>query len=160
MIRVDPHLLDSIADAVNPLLALTAVTFAFARKRKAREVLPPRRFLAGVLLGLTVVYLLQNLDSRLHFCSRLGLDYSTHSAFAVSVVTSLVLANARWLFALVPVLLGYGWLMAHLGYHTVADMLAAAAVLVPATWALHRLLRATPPAPADGARALDLTHDT
>ena len=147
---MDAQLLDTIADAVNPLLALAALIWAFARSREARRALPPWRFVAGLALGLVAVYTVHNLDLRLRIWPRLGLDYSTHSAFATSVATSLAVADRRWAFALVPVLVGYAWLMVCQGYHSPSDIAAAAALMAPLTWLCHAGLRRVPTSPATG----------
>lgn len=136
-----PELLDKIADAVNPLLALAALVFAFARNRSSREALSPWRFLGGVALSLAAVYLLHNLDARLRLWARLGVDYSTHTAFHACVATSLVLADRRWAVPLVPLFIGYASLMVRLGYHSPPDILLATALLAPLTVGGHALLR-------------------
>ena len=78
-------------------------------------------------------------DERFGLWSGLGLDYSTHTAFAVAIITSVSAMNRRWLFVLAPVLLAYAALMIYLGYHSLLDILAAALVIAPTTWLIHRM---------------------
>ena len=47
--------------------------------------------------------------------------------------------NRRWLFVLVPVLFAYTALMIYLGYHSLLDIVAAALVIAPTTWLIHRM---------------------
>ena len=133
--------LETLADLVNPLLGVTVLIAAATATRRRSAERPAWRFIVGTVAGLAVVYAVHNLDAHFHLWAQFGLDYSTHSAVAVSLVTSLAVGSLRRLVVLLPVLVGYGWLMAHLGYHTLGDMLSAAMLAAPTTWLCHRFAR-------------------
>lgn len=133
--------LDTIADSVNPLLACLALLFPWLDRKAVRDRGSPLGFWARTLLSLAAVYALMFADNRFHLWPSLGLDYSTHTAFAVAIVTSLGTMTFRWLYFLGPVLAGYAGLMMYLGYHTLADILSTAVVIGPITWVIHRVGR-------------------
>jgi hypothetical protein len=131
--------LDTIADSVNPALACLALIFPWLDREAIRKKGSKWSFWARTLLSLAVVYALMFTDNRLHFWPSLGLDYSTHTAFAVAVVTSIGAMNYRWLFFLVPVLVAYAGLMMYQGYHSLMDILTTALVIAPLAWVIHRM---------------------
>lgn len=118
---------DRIADAVNPSLALLAIALAIfspAVRRFGRG-----RWIALLVLSVASVYGVQWLDQQLSLWSRWGADYSTHTALAVSVGVPIGLPGLRWrLFAIVT-LVSYALLMLYQRYHTVTDIVSAAAVI-------------------------------
>jgi len=131
-----------LADLVGPLLVLCTIV-AGVRLR------PSRRFWLRALLGLGLVYLVTALDRRFGWWASWGMDFSTHMAFATSVSVTLVALDRRWLGLVVPLLVGYAFLMRHLGYHSLADAGTAVLLAAPATalcHALRRLRRLRPPA--------------
>ncbi len=69
-------------------------------------------------MSLVIVYVILFADNRFDLWPRLGLDYSTHTAFAVAIITSLTVVSRRWLLLLIPILVGYAALMMYLGYHS------------------------------------------
>ena len=131
--------LDTIADAVNPVLALLALVFPWLDHEAIRKRGSRWSFWTRTLLSLAVVYAVMFADERFGLWSGLGLDYSTHTAFAVAIITSMSAMNGRWLFVLAPVLVAYAALMIYLGYHSLLDTLAAALVIAPATWLIHQI---------------------
>ena len=133
---MDHQLLDAIADAINPSLLVLALVGPWIQTRKPPWVLWGRTF-----LSLAVVYAIQFADHQFMLWPRLGLDYSTHTAFAVAVIVSLGAFDKRWFVVLLPVLVVYAGLMMYLGYHSLADILTAALVIGPATWLIHRIGR-------------------
>ena len=102
--------------------------------RKARTLLG---FYGAAALGLGMVYGVQWLDNLYRLWPRYGLDYSTHSAFAASVVVSLCCLRPTWSAALITSLLVYFIVVRFLGYHGAADILTAAALAAAATWLAH-----------------------
>jgi len=124
-----------VADLVAPLLIILVVAAPFT----LREALPrsPWPFWFRALLGVAAVYILMLTDLWLHLWDRFGLDYSTHTALAVSLSVSLVALSRRWLLFLVPLLLLYAWLMIALDYHSAADIMTTAIVVGPITWLFH-----------------------
>lgn len=131
--------LDIIADAVNPVLALLALAFPWLDREAIRRCGSRWSFWTRTLLSLAVVYAIMLADERFRLWPVLGLDYSTHTAFAVAIITSVSAMNRRWLFVLAPVFLAYAELMIYLGYHSSLDILAAALVIAPTTWLIHRM---------------------
>jgi len=145
------QLFDAVADSVNPLLALTAIFFAVREWRSAS----PRvalLFAAATALGLAGIYAVQALDDHAAIWRRWGGDYSTHAAFATSVIVSLIAWWPRRRLVLIGVLAAYLVLVVLMGYHRIVDVATAsgAGVLVTAPWqiAAIRLARsARRPAP-------------
>lgn len=133
---MDHQLLDAIADAINPSLLVLALIAPWVQTRR-----PPWIFWWCTFLSLVVVYVIQFADHQLMLWPRLGLDYSTHTAFAVAVIVSLGAFDKRWFVVLLPVLVVYAGLMMYLGYHSLADILTAALVIGPVTWSIHRIGR-------------------
>lgn len=131
---MDNQLLDAIADAINPSLLVLALIVPWIQRRRL-----PWAFWGRTFLSLVVVYVIQFADHQFMLWPRLGLDYSTHTAFAVAVIVSLGVFDKRWFFILLPVLVAYAALMMYLGYHSLADILTAALVIGPATWLIHRI---------------------
>ena len=130
--------LDFIADSVDPLLALFAL-LAPAIHRARRSWVTILRYYASSAVGLAIVYLVAAVDGRFGLWSSIGLDYSTHTAFAVSVATSAWVWNRRWLWPLLGILAAYAALTLFLGYHGIPDILTAAAVAPAGTIAGHSL---------------------
>jgi hypothetical protein len=120
--------LDAAADAVDPLLALLAIAAPGLDRRAGEGWAAAVRFWLRTACGLAGIYAVQALDGRFGLWPRWGLDYSTHTAFAVCLATSLALRRPRWLAGLVPLLAAYAGLMLQLGYHGLPDILSAAAV--------------------------------
>lgn len=116
-----------LADLYAPLLVV------FSLIRLGRVLLRDRQRAVedGLrLLGMLVwVYGLMGLDLALTIWGRWGADYSTHTAFALAFVLFLArnsLAAVLWGLSLVL----YAILMILLGYHTLADILSTALVLI------------------------------
>ena len=131
--------LDIIADAVNPVLALLALAFPWLDREAIRRCGSRWSFWTRTLLSLAVVYAIMLADERFRLWPVLGLDYSTHTAFAVAIITSVSAMSRRWLFVLAPVFLAYAELMIYLGYHSSLDILATALVIAPTTWLIHQM---------------------
>jgi len=131
--------LDIIADAVNPVLALLALVFPWLDREAIRKRGSRWSFWARTLLSLAVVYAIMFAEERFRLWPGLGLDYSTHTAFAVAIITSLSAMNSRWLFVLAPVLVAYATLMIYLGYHSLLEILTTALLIALTTWLIHRM---------------------
>jgi len=131
--------LDTVADAVNLALALLALVFPWLDREAIRKRGSRWSFWMRTLLSLAVVYVLMFADERFRLWPALGLDYSTHTGFAVAIITSLGAMIRRWLFLLVPVVVAYAALMIYLGYHSLLDILTTALVIASATWLIHRI---------------------
>jgi len=115
--------LDTLADSFNPLLTIFALVVPFLRR--------PRRFFVYYLsagVAIAFVYLVRALDERLQIWAAVGLDYSTHSAFAASLAVSISWFHQRARIPLLVLVIAYFGLVLFLGYHTVGDMLSSAFV--------------------------------
>jgi uncharacterized membrane protein (UPF0136 family) len=116
-------LLTWLADLYSPLLVGATLLLAKTRSRSQ-----PAPFWHATILGLAIVYSLMLLDQLWHLWPHWGMDYSTHTGFALIWARAL----AR-LYAPVPVyasLLAYAGLMAYMGYHSWADMLSSALAIL------------------------------
>lgn len=119
-----------VAHAYNPVIVTGCVASLVMRYRREG----PRALRDGVsrlAVGLAVIYLVMGLDFRYRVWPGVGLDYSTHTAFAYVLVCYLCLhgktARSLWLgsFAL------YLPLMIYQGYHTPADIVTTLAAVGP-----------------------------
>jgi hypothetical protein len=143
--------LDAVADAVNPALTLLAI--AVPRLRGTWRGWPAAfRYWAAALGGLGVIYGLAALDAWFGLWAAMHLDYSTHTAYAVSLAATILCWDRRWAWLLVPALSGYALLILVLRYHGPADVLTAALVATPGSWAAYRLIGSSPGRSADRAR--------
>ena len=144
------RLLDAVADAFNPLLALLGLAAPFLGRSRPRGSTFAYFLVAGLSLG--VVYLVRALDERHGLWSAVGLDYSTHSAFATAIVVAMAAFRRRWWAPLVLALAAYFALELAMGYHDVLDILSSSALVAIAAGLAHvavtRSLAALP-APAD-----------
>lgn len=127
-------LVHGVADALAPLLALLALLNPAIRPSLGdrRAV---RRYLTATALGVAGIYLVAALDFTLALWSRVGLDYSTHTAFVTTLAISLWRSRPSWAWALGAVLLTNALLILGLGFHSLGDVvtstIVAAAVTLP-----------------------------
>jgi hypothetical protein len=119
------RILDSVADSFNPFLALVALAVPLLKPRNLRRTIA-FYISAGAAIGF--VYLVRAIDDHYHLWSSLGLDYSTHSAFAASLVVSISAFKQRWLLPLTLVALAYFALELFMRYHGVADIVSSASL--------------------------------
>jgi hypothetical protein len=122
-----------IADAVNPTLAVvTSITPWLVRPPPIRL---RRDFYLQTAIALAFMYLLRALEHSTYALGpRLGVEhYSSHTGFAVVMLT--MLAVWRWWFVLpgIAILCGYSELMIYQHYHTLTDIVATTTVICPAT---------------------------
>ena len=138
--------LDAIADAVNPLLALTAIVVIALDVRATRWSALLRSALPTAL-GVASIYVVWFADRQLRLWQMYRADYSTHAAFATTLALSLLILRPAWRVPLLGVWAGYLALIVINRYHTVADVIVAAliAVIVTLPWHLvTRRIRSTP----------------
>jgi peptidoglycan/LPS O-acetylase OafA/YrhL len=131
--------MEFIADLIDPLLGVLIIAWPLILWRAKRTPSRPWRFAGASLLAIGMVYLLTYVDHRFRLWAAFSLDFSTHTAVAVSLITSLGILDRRSLFFLVPVLCFYAWLMLRLGYHSALDVITAALITVPLTLVMHWL---------------------
>lgn len=134
-------MLPLICNAITPLLliALLGLPWLYAGR------LARRRFVilivAQTAAGIAATYSLMAMDNLMHWWPRRGMDYSTHTAFALSLALPL-LKHHHWAWG--GLLLFYGVCMNQLQYHSWADMLttalAWAVISVPSIYGLELYL--------------------
>ena len=123
--------LDPIADSVNPALTIVAL-IAIVRGWRANGWKAALLFAAAAVLGIAAIEAVK--------WSHLGIPYSSHAAYATSIVVSLLMRRA-WVRTLIAVWFGYLGLILFIGYHTLLDVVTAAlvAIVVTSPWHLYRL---------------------
>lgn len=121
--------LDVIADAYTPLLALIALA-VIVRQAFARHWRVSMLQLASILLGALFAYGLMYFDQAAGVWPSLGLDYSTHTAVATVLVVFLALHARTGMWVWIASLLLYGALMLYQRYHSLADILTTAVVIL------------------------------
>ncbi len=114
-----------VADAYIPLLALLLLYYLYV---EYKSFFNKQLIFLGILL--CVVYGLMLLDNTYSLWSRVGLDYSTHSALSCALVVCVYSIKPKLLYTLSGSLLMYFWLMIYLQYHTVLDILSTISVII------------------------------
>jgi hypothetical protein len=117
--------LDGVADAFNPLLTMLALLApGLGKQRGARVNLA---YYLAAILALAVVYAAMGVE-RSGLWQAVGVDYSTHSAYAAALVVSIVMLRRKWAAPLLAVLGAYLALVVIMRYHGVAETLLSAAL--------------------------------
>jgi len=125
---LDYQTLDTIADAYTPLLAL--VCLGLLTKAGYQKQFSQLKILGlFVIYSLLVSYGIMVWDNQFNMWPALGLDYSTHTAVAFSLMASLCLMHKPLSKYWVTSLFLYGALMKYQNYHSYADMLSTALVV-------------------------------
>lgn len=127
--------LDFVADCYGPLLALIAILAPLVSGFRDHRV--AFRYYAASGVGILFVYLMKALDGRFALWSAVHLDYSTHSAFAASLVVSLAFFRPRWIGFLAVTLVFYWGLILLLQYHSIPDVLSASFISALFTGGAH-----------------------
>lgn len=120
--------LDTIADAYLPVLGILQLWLIVAALRhkawRQAAVLT-----VMVLGGLVIAYGMMFIDQTYLLWQRLGLDYSTHTAVALVLVSAWAVYNQRGRLIGPLSLFLYCLLMLFQHYHTPADILSTAAII-------------------------------
>lgn len=131
------EVLDSIADAYNPLLLIISIVIIIT-------ALYAKRWRLALMLALTIVvdvvlaYGLKYVDQEFEIWTSFGLDYSTHTATSVALVVFLSVNARRFIALWIGSLLAYFGLMLYQGYHTTEDILTTLlAVILPMVLATY-----------------------
>ncbi|MFN7941532.1 MAG: hypothetical protein U0X73_08015 [Thermoanaerobaculia bacterium] len=135
--------LDPWADAFDPALTVFALAVPWMRGSWPGWRAAARYGMAGAA-GLAAIYGVAALDALFGLWSAVGLDYSTHTAYAVSLATTIVVWDRRWTRTVVLAVGAYALLILLVGYHDLADVLCAALVAALATWPIARRLLQPP----------------
>lgn len=121
--------LDRIADAYNPFLLLLLLFF-IARAAYQKQWLEFELLLSSAVSGLGIVYSVMFIDSKMLIWAGIGLDYSTHTAFAVCIVLILASILRRFVLSITGSLLAYFLLMIYQEYHSLADIITTTIFIV------------------------------
>ena len=129
------RILDAIADSFDPLLA--TVTLACPFLRKPRALRPAILYYLSTAAAIGFVYLIRAIDARQQIWGSVGLDFSTHSAFAASLAVSMGAFRRGWILPLAAATVLYFSLELIMRYHGPLDILTSAAVASVAASMLH-----------------------
>lgn len=123
--------LDSMADAVNPVLGVLSLIVPWCRKRRWRAAL-----LINVLtlLAVGLAYAFQGIDRSLGLWSAAGLDFSTHTAVFCGIASSLCHLGKSARVGVVALGVAYGVLMLVQRYHSLLDITTTAAAMIGPLW--------------------------
>ncbi|TQV89633.1 hypothetical protein [Aliikangiella coralliicola] len=131
--------LDWVADSYSPILlviAISVIVHVFRTQGRHQGSLR----VAQLFLLLALVYLLQFIDNRWMIWHSFGLDYSTHTAFALAIVVFTWFDGRKLRIGILISFIAYLLLMLYQQYHTVADMVTTILVLTPLMYLISRLL--------------------
>lgn len=119
------NILAIIADAYNPLLLLMCLAVCVYQWRNGFRLYGLR------LLAIAVAsYAVMFIDQGFSLWSRLGLDFSTHTATSLGMVLFLAAGRSKkWIAILLSSLIAYCWIMYVEAYHTWPDMVSTLAVM-------------------------------
>jgi hypothetical protein len=144
--------LDAVADSFDPLLAIVALATPFLRKpRTLRSTIC---YYLSAAAALAFVYLVRAVNNHQHIWASLGIRFSTHSAFAASLVVSIGAFNRRWFAPLAMAAVLYFSLELVMRYHGILDIVSSAVLAALAALLLHLAAaranqsRREPPRPA------------
>lgn len=127
--------LAQLTDAINPSLAVLALVAPWIARTRCAAVFGRRFFLwLPVILSLIVVYSVKYADDSLVLWPRIGLDYSTHTAFAVAIIVPLAMLGRAWAVGIGAVFASYAILMMYFHYHTLTDIVTTAGVIAAPAW--------------------------
>jgi len=120
---------DAIADSVIPVLAVAALLVPWVSRPFRPRVACLQNLLA--LGAVAIAYGEQAIDNAFHLWPRMGMDYSGHTALFAAVASSLWQQGIPWRWVSIIVGVAYAGLMLYQRYHTLADIVTTAAVVIP-----------------------------
>ncbi len=129
----DYETLDTIADAYIPVLALYSVFVIAISAMRSRWRTAALRLLT-ILIFAAVAYGFMFIDSWLGLWPAFGLDYSTHTAVSLVLVIFLSVTNKKLAVFWLVSFIAYVLLMLYQRYHTLADIVSTAVVVIVPTW--------------------------
>ena len=129
--------LRTAAAAANPIMLTILVVAAFFHLANLKATL---KFLLFSVVAILVTFVLAHISRWEHLWNGHDGFPSGHMTLLACTCTLLILLDIRWIFAAVPLLCSYGWLLAHLHYHTRLDVLGAVLFTPPVTIACHALI--------------------
>lgn len=110
-----------ICQFFTPILVLAALIMPWFKTVSGSKLLTGQILLSNLVIGLLVTYGLMMLDNNFKIWPAAGLDYSTHTAFALSFTLILYFLHHWGWFIVLGV---YGAFMNYLGYHSWLDMIS------------------------------------
>ena len=125
---LDYQTLDTIADSYTPLLAILCLGY-LAKSLFRKEFTAFKTLGLFVIYSLAVSYGIMFWDNHFNIWPAFELDYSTHTAVALSLVVSLCLMVRSLSRLWIASLLMYMTLMEYQNYHSLTDMLSTALVV-------------------------------
>ena len=125
---LDYQTLDTIADSYTPLLAILCLGF-LGKSLFKKDFSTFKTLGLFVIYSLVVSYGIMFWDNHFNIWPAFKLDYSTHTAVALSLVVSLCLMASSLSRLWIASLLMYMTLMEYQNYHSLADMLSTALVV-------------------------------
>ncbi|WP_331347052.1 hypothetical protein [Cellvibrio sp. UBA7661] len=133
--------LDAIADTYIPLLLIVFLLGVFGKTYRLwpdyRGPLTGFLYFAGLLV---IAYGLMFFDKAVGLWPTLGLDYSTHTAVALSLVFALCnIFPDRWRWLVVS-MLAYAGLMLYQQYHSLLDIISTSVVLAAIALLFNRYI--------------------
>ena len=123
------------ANLCNLVIPALGVLLVYAGRRRSRAVL------IRISVALAWAYLLHFVDHVWRIWGHFDLDYSTHTAVAIAIGTTLAALGLPWLMATVALWVSYALLMMNLGYHTLGDIVSTAGINLPVAAAAQLLPR-------------------
>lgn len=132
------QVVDFLCDLVNPVLFVSCVLIIGKLSTKDRK----SSIKLGLFLfwNLAITYGIMFLDNTFSFFKGYALDYSTHTAFALSAMIILLLLSSR-LWLVVGVIVVYVIAMLYQEYHTIGDLFSTFIVVAPLFGIGYMLLR-------------------
>ncbi|MBT7409795.1 MAG: hypothetical protein HN826_08855, partial [Methylococcales bacterium] len=119
-----------IADTYIPILFLTSCVILI-KEISALGFKPNHQQIRSIILSVVVIFFIMLIDSQLQIWSKIGLDYSTHTALSLVFVIFLSFKGKISLLLSVISMVCYAILMMIQNYHTMADILSTAIVIIP-----------------------------
>jgi len=129
--------MEFIANLFDGSLAAFLLVGPFLLVRRQPVGTWPWKFWRRASLGIVLVYVVTYADRWLGVWAHFGKDFSTHTAFAVSIATSLALFFWEWTLFLVPFLMVFAGWMIKSHYHSAFDVVSSTLLQVPITWLCH-----------------------
>jgi len=130
---MDYETLDNIADAYIPALAGIYLIYAVYSATKLNWIYV--RMLVSIFgLGLFVAYGFMLIDNRLKLAANFGMDYSTHTAVALVMVSVLSIGIRKATSLWIASFIGYLILMLYQKYHTLTDIIVTGLLVGVVYW--------------------------
>lgn len=136
------EILDKIADSYNPILFLAYIVFATIYFRQGDKMAAVRGF-----LGILFCYFVLFVDTKLKVWESLGLDFSTHSAVALALVSFHIhkrKLSSPGFIGFTLSLLAYYLLELYQEYHTIGDIISTCLVIGPAMFGIYKAWSSKP----------------